>query len=251
MQFSLMINGKNYVAQLSEPKNLTLGFGPSFENPNAFHIDYPNVEPIRVGSFVGSVKEGGSANCEIVTYCAHGNGTHTEVVGHIASERITVNDVLEKHFFTAQVVTIPLIQEGEDWIVSKMELDNVNLQNVEAIIIRTTPNELSKKNQVWSGNNPPYFALDAIQLLVDHGFQHLLTDLPSVDPEEDAGALAAHRVWWKYPSETRVHSSITELIYVQDSVEDGLYLLNLMVPKIASDAVPSQPIIYPLIANNP
>jgi kynurenine formamidase len=113
-------------------------------------------------------------------------------------------------------------------------------------MIRSTPNEVSKKSEVWSGNNPPYFTLDAMQYLVDLNLEHLLTDLPSVDPEEDAGALAAHRIWWQYPSKTRLHSSITELIFVDDSIEDGLYLLNLMVPKIASDAVPSQPIIYPL-----
>ena len=86
------------------------------------------------------------------------------------------------------------------------------------------------------------------QFIVDlHlNLQHLLTDLPSVDPEEDAGALAAHRIWWQFPENTRMNSSITELIYVDQKIEDGLYLLNLMVPKIASDAVPSQPIVYPL-----
>jgi len=192
------------------------------------------------------VREGGSANCEIVTYCAHGNGTHTEGVGHIAAERISVNDVLTKHFFTAQVITVPLVQEGNDWVISEVELEKHTFTAAEAIIIRTTPNQLTKKNQVWSGQNPPYFSLKAMQKLVNHGFQHLLTDLPSVDPEEDAGALAAHRIWWKYPSNTRLHSSITELIYVPESVEDGMYLLNLMVPKIASDAVPSQPVLYPL-----
>ena len=248
MQFSLEINGIRYSAALRNPLNITLGFGPNFENPNAFHINYPTVEPIRVGSFVGSVSEGGSANCEIVTYCAHGNGTHTEGVGHLSKERITVNDVLKHHFFTAQLITVPLVQEGNDWVISEAEINKHDLSNAEAIIIRSTPNQLSKKNQVWSGQNPPYFSLQAMQKLVDHGFQHLLTDLPSVDPEEDAGALAAHRVWWQYPSKTRLHSSITELIYVPDNIEDGLYLLNLMVPKIASDAVPSQPILYPLIS---
>lgn len=248
MQFSLEINGIRYSAALNNPLNITLGFGPNFENPNAFHINYPTVEPIRVGSFVGSVSEGGSANCEIVTYCAHGNGTHTEGVGHLSKERIAVNDVLTHHFFTAQLITVPLVQEGTDWVISEAEINKYELSDSEAIIIRTTPNQLSKKNQVWSGQNPPYFSLQAMQKLVDHGFQHLLTDLPSVDPEEDAGALAAHRVWWQYPSKTRLHSSITELIYVPDNVEDGLYLLNLMFPKISSDAVPSQPILYPLIS---
>ena len=139
------------------------------------------------------------------------------------------------------------MKDGADWVISVEELNKFNFKKTEAIIIRTTPNEHSKKSQVWSGHNPPYFTLNAMQKLVDLGFEHVLTDLPSADPEEDAGALAAHRIWWQYPSNTRKNASITELIFVQDEVEDGLYLLNLMVPKIASDAVPSQPVIYPLI----
>lgn len=248
MQLRLKIGQSEYVADLQKPMSLVLGFGPNFENPNAFHIEPANIVPIRVGSFVGSVAEGGSANCEIVTYCAHGNGTHTEGVGHLSEHRISVNEVLTKYFFTAQLITIPLILENGDWVIHESELIKHNFADVEAIIIRTTPNFEQKKNTIWSGNNPPYFTLNAMQMLVDHGFDHLLTDLPSVDPEEDAGALAAHRIWWKYPQNTRIHSSITELIFVDDNIEDGNYLLNLMVPKIASDAVPSQPVLYPIQA---
>ncbi len=247
MHLSIHIEQNPYQVDLSNPLNITLGFGPNFENPNAFHIDFAKVEPIRVGSFVGSVIEGGSANCEIVTYCAHGNGTHTEGVGHIASERISVHEVLQKHFLTAQLITVPLIEIEGDWVIHESELAKQEFSNTDAIIIRTLPNDIDKRNRIWSGNNPPYFTLNAMQQLVDFGFLHLLTDLPSVDPEEDSGALAAHRVWWQYPQKTRKNASITELIYVNDSIQDGLYFLNLMVPKIASDAVPSQPILYPLL----
>ena len=247
MQLFIHIEENPYQVDFSNPSNITLGFGPNFENPNAFHIDFTKIEPIRVGSFVGSVIEGGSANCEVVTYCAHGNGTHTEGVGHIASERISVSDVLEKHFFSAQLISVPLIEIEGDWVIHESELTKHDFSKMEAIVIRTLPNEPNKRNKIWSGNNPPYFTLNAMQMLVDLGFSHLLTDLPSVDPEEDSGALAAHRIWWQYPQNTRSKASITELIYVNDSTNDGLYFLNLMVPKIASDAVPSQPILYPLL----
>ena len=82
--------------------------------------------------------------------------------------------------------------------------------------------------------------------ILDAGFEHILTDLPSVDPEEDAGALAAHRIWWQYPQNTRRHATITELIFVPEAAAPGLYYLQLILPKIHSDAVPSQPLIYPL-----
>ena len=40
--------------------------------------------------------------------------------------------------------------------------------------------------------------------------------------------------------------TITEMVYVEDSVADGLYCLNLQVPAFELDAAPSRPILYPL-----
>jgi kynurenine formamidase len=247
MQLTTSLNGKKYTSDLKQGISLSLGFGPLAENPNAFHISPAVIEPIRVGDFVGSVQEGGSANCEVVTYCAHGNGTHTECVGHLTKERIHLPEILKTHFFTAQLITVPLIELNGDNVIDVDSFRGINFDKTDAIIIRTSPNNIEKKSMIWSGNNPPYFTVAAMQILVDAGFSHLLCDFPSVDREEDAGALAAHRIWWQYPQKTRMNATITELIYVEDHVLDGLYFLNLLVPKIHSDAVPSQPIIYPLM----
>jgi len=37
------------------------------------------------------------------------------------------------------------------------------------------------------------------------------------------------------------------MIYVKNDVEDGLYALNLQVPHLLTDAVPSRPILYSLV----
>jgi hypothetical protein len=47
----------------------------------------------------------------------------------------------------------------------------------------------------------------------------------------------------------RYSATITELIYVPDGVEDGLYLLNLQVPNLRTDAVPSRPVLYACTAS--
>jgi hypothetical protein len=81
--------------------------------------------------------------------------------------------------------------------------------------------------------------------------KHLLVDLPSVDPISDGGRLAAHRVFWDMPpgskelpaNEAR-HRTITEMIFVPDDVPDGRYLLTIQTPHIASDAVPSRPLLF-------
>lgn len=240
-------NNHDYQADLTQPISIALGFGPLAENPNAFHINPAKFEPIRVGDFVGAVAEGGSANCEVVTYCAHGNGTHTECVGHLSSERIHVAEIHQTPNLLAQLITVPLHIDSEGRAcVTATSFVGIEFETLPALIVRTTPNESDKKSRVWSGNEPPYFSIEAMQHIVDAGFEHLLTDLPSVDPEEDAGALAAHRIWWQYPQNTRLHATITELIFVPNFVSDGMFYLQLNLPKIHSDAVPSQPMIYPL-----
>ena len=96
-----------------------------------------------------------------------------------------------------------------------------------------------------------------MSFLRDQGIKHLLTDFPSVDPEEDGGRLSAHHEWWGVPQRVtggnvlgvsaahpRYSATITELIYVPQAVEDGLYLLNLQVPNLRTDAVPSRPVLY-------
>jgi arylformamidase len=44
----------------------------------------------------------------------------------------------------------------------------------------------------------------------------------------------------------RSEATITELAFVPDAVADGAYLLELQVPALAGDAVPSRPLLYPL-----
>jgi kynurenine formamidase len=246
----IQIDDRFFSADLDHPHSLAIGFGPTADNPSAFHIPAARFEPIRVGDFVGAVAEGGSANCEVLTFCAHGNGTHTECVGHITPERISVCDVLKKSNITAQLITVNFTEDaqGKRCIDATAFLDK-EFAPVEALIVRTSPNEVDKKSRNWSGNHPPYFTPEAMSLLTKAGFKHLLTDLPSVDPEEDGGALSAHHIWWEYPENTRWDASITELIFVPDGLFDGLYLLQLVLPKIHSDAVPSNPLIYPLQAH--
>ena len=44
--------------------------------------------------------------------------------------------------------------------------------------------------------------------------------------------------------DARLDSTITELIYVNDSVSNGTYLLNLQIASFENDASPSKPILY-------
>lgn len=250
MHLHCSIEGNSYTALLSKSIDLSQGFGLGGDNALAFHIPPAEIAPIRVGDFVGSVAAGSGANCEVIQFCAHGNGTHTECIGHITRERHSVNKLIGSGLKAACLVSVTPEKRGDDWVITAPGLSATLLHRTPAIIIRTNNiSDIRGKN--WSGTNPCYFEPAAIKLLVDAGYEHILTDLPSIDREEDGGALASHHVWWQYPQNPRMHASITELIVVPEMLQDGLYLLNLQFAPIESDASPSRPIVYPLIPVNP
>lgn len=238
--------GRTFTADLSKPIDLSIPLRDGAENPNCFWAPMPEFSPVRAGDFVGSTAEGGVVNFFNVRLNPHGNGTHTECVGHIASERFVLREcLLESHFLAKLVSLYPRRTEDGDRVLFRDQLEEVFSENeADALIIRTLPNADLKLRQNYSGTNPPYLHHEALQYLVDCGVQHLLLDLPSVDREEDGGKLLGHRAFWQYPQATRVQATITEMIFVPDPVRDGLYLLNLQTISLDLDASPSKPLIF-------
>ena len=129
----------------------------------------------------------------------------------------------------------------------KDQFENLLEDGINAIVIRTVPNPESKKNINYSSTNPAYLDQEATKYIRDCGIDHLLIDLPSVDREEDNGELLSHHAFWEYPENTQFHRTITELIYVPTTLDDGIYLLNLQTSSFQNDAVPSRPILFPII----
>jgi kynurenine formamidase len=52
-----------------------------------------------------------------------------------------------------------------------------------AALIRTLPNDGSKRVKGYNGTNPPYFTAEAAVWLAGTGMKHVCVDLPSVDRE--------------------------------------------------------------------
>ena len=117
----------------------------------------------------------------------------------------------------------------------------------KALILRTLPNPGDKKHKDYTGTNPPFLEPKGVAWLRDQGVEHLLLDLPSVDPEQDGGSLAAHKAFWGLPGKPRPEATITEFIFVPDYLKDGRYLLNLQVAVFDNDACPSRPLLFPLV----
>ena len=235
---------KEYEIDLDQPIDISLPLEAGEGKVSAWYVPPVRIEPVRNGNWVGSVKEGGSVNFRDIYFNPHGHGTHTECVGHITKEWYSVNKSLKKHFFLTQLLTVTPELQGEDSIIMRHQLNSVLLDNIEAVVIRTLPNDPSKRVRAYSNTNPPYIHVEAMKLIRENGVMHLLTDLPSVDRENDEGKLLAHHAFWGYPENPLTEATITEFIYVDDNVEDGLYLLNLQTAPFENDATPSRPVIY-------
>jgi kynurenine formamidase len=221
---------------------------------SAWYVDHMRVEIVRSNGFLGSVAEGGAVNFRNVTFNPHGNGTHTECLGHISPEAHSVNEVLIPAIMPCLLITVTPETLDGDGIISRNQLQakcgnhwDSKKPLPPAIIVRTLPNQATKKSRNWSNSNPAYFEAAAASWLAEKGVDHWLIDLPSVDRESDGGALAAHHAYWNYPGNPRHHATITEFVYAPESLEDGRHLLNLQTAPFDLDATPSRPVIIPCI----
>lgn len=248
MVIEIKHDSKKYKANLSKPLDISIPLVANKDNPTAWYVESPKIEPVRTEQFTGSVAEGGSVNFRNIFFNPHGHGTHTECVGHITKEVYSINKTLTNFFFFAELITVkPEKQPNGDEIITWEQIKNkLKAQNCEAIIIRTFPNTQKKLHRQYSSTNPPFIEAIAMSEITARGIKHFLIDLPSVDKELDNGNLAAHHSFWEHPKNTNLERTITELIYVPNSIKDNIYLLNLQIAPFENDASPSKPVLYSL-----
>ncbi len=265
------IAGVERSVNLEAPISLAIPLRFNGAQPNAFGLPAATAAAFQAEGFIADTREGGSINCATVTLNPHGNGTHTECVGHIALERLSIADIHPGGLFTAAVITVTPAEFGassggypagrpDDTVVHEQDiaaaLDRVpGARDTQAIVLRVVQPGLDKRTANWSGtarpNGPPYFSPAAMRSLASGPWTHLVTELPSVDREDDDGSLLNHRTWWGLPQDRRAGPSpsprtITEMALVPTTVADGLYVLSLDIPAFDLDAAPSRPLLYTL-----
>ena len=258
MKIIIEIGGRRYTTEKTRGINLAIPLQFGGPQPDFFDAPPATADTLAADGFTGDTRRGGSCNVRTLRLTPHCNGTHTESVAHVthdgpppASARTSLHG--------ATLITVTPERRGSDCIITAALLENALAKFADgqmraALIVRTLPNDKTKLARRYR-DGTPYFQPAAMGLCAGIGVEHLLTDLPSLDPMHDGGKLAAHYAFWGLlPGErrgeraTRPHCTVTEMIYVPDEASDGYYLLDLQLPAFMSDAAPSRPIIYPLEA---
>jgi arylformamidase len=238
--------------------------------PSFFGAAHATASPLAAGGFVGDVRKGGSCNCATYSLTPHCNGTHTECVGHVVEERVSVRDAAGEHVHSALLLSAapvaasatceasdPRPRSG-DRLITQALLEAAagphTLSSFSALVVRTLPNPPSKRFRNYdAGEAPPYFTAEAMRWIVDQGVRALVVDLPSIDRANDEGRLTCHRIFWGLPAAgkslsaaARADATVTELAYIDSAVDDGVYVLNLQVAPFVADAAPSRPVLLSL-----
>lgn len=269
MKITFSIHNILYEADISTPLDISIPLQFNGPQPNTYDVGIAVSKAFESGDFIGDTRRGGGCNFEEYTLIPHCNGTHTECVGHIVNDRISIQRILKDTLIPSALITVmtenavssvdsysPSKTAG-DMIISKKMLEEA-LRDVfpgflEGLMIRTLPNEESKKNRLYMQQQPPFFSLEAMEYIVEKGVTHLLVDIPSVDRTFDEGKLSTHHIFWNIQQgshEVKKAScsskTITEMIYVPDEIPDGIYLLNLQIASFVADATPSRPVLFQL-----
>lgn len=246
---------------LSDGMDISIPLNFNGNQPNTYNVEKAVSTPYEHENFIGDTRKGGPCNFETYRLTPHCNGTHTECIGHITDERIDILSSLNEEMILSTLISInPKISDenytprlnSDDLVITKDELkkllEHIDTRFLKGLIIRTLPNNQSKKTRDYMKALPAFFSTEAMEYIISLGVHHLLVDTPSVDRLFDDGCLSSHNIFWqtknkKCNPETQ-NKTITEMIFVENHIKDGSYLLNLQIPSFLADAAPSRPIIY-------
>jgi arylformamidase len=265
----LTIAGQKLRVALDRGVSLAIAVEFGTAGPRHFGAGAPTSKPFAAGNFSGSVASGASANCSTITLTPHCQMTHTESVAHLTREAGDAWRVVPRGLLPAVVVSVipePARESSEssdpqpwgtDTLISRRRLraawPMTRMVDPVAAVIRTLPNEPAKRSRDYTDLVPPYLTREAVEWLVEKRIEHLVLDVPSLDRTHDDGHMIGHRVFFGLPAGStargdaaRSRATITELAFIPDEVHDGPCALSLAVPAIGGDAVPCQPIVYPL-----
>ena len=185
--FSFIDKNKKYSYDSGDGISLGHQLDNNGATPKAWYSSNPSINAIQQEGFSGDIRLGGSVNSNEIRIQPHNHGTHTECYGHLTDARVALCDVFNGYL---GLVTLHSIDQPYGEPIEEKHLPKASQK---ALILRTSAEGFSAKD--FSNSEPSYLSPKAMEAIVALGVEHLLIDLPSVDPEFDDGKLVAHRIF--------------------------------------------------------
>src|SRR5215216_6296736 len=116
--------GKEYKVDFFKPLDISIPLKAEKACASAWYVEPMRLEPVVMGDWIGDVNQGGSVNFRNISFNPHGNGTHTECVGHISKEFYTINKNLGRFMFIAELITLLPVQQADgDFVITRRQLE--------------------------------------------------------------------------------------------------------------------------------
>lgn len=240
-EVSIEINGRKL--NVAKAIDISLPIDFSLPHERAWYIGPPLRKAVVLGEWIGSTAAGGNVNFFNLSINPHAHSTHIETEWHVQHHQPLPpmsQWFLTGYLFSAEGKTNEALDLRGLWAALP--------KNTEALVIRTLPNPPSKASMQYSRTHPPYLAPADAEKIAKRGITALLIDLPSVDPEQDGGLLAAHKSFWTHQTKPAGRQAlIGELLYIPDQIEDGEYAVHIQHPAMVNDAVPARIFLIPFL----
>ncbi|SEK37384.1 Putative cyclase [Colwellia chukchiensis] len=280
MKIAISLAEHNYIINTEQGHSLAipLDFLHAHNQPSHFGATPALASAMQAGDFIGDTRKGGSCNVLELSINPHCHGTHTETIAHIchtdhplsiAVSALALPPLIPCTLITLSPITASCTQdhyrpslEANDRVIGRRQLEQqlapYTKHQLQALVVRTLPNNADKCHQHYNDEKQPaFFTADAVCYLNERGVEHLLLDLPSLDRANDQGLLTCHRLFWQVSAGSHqasptslVNKTITEMAYIDNSLSDGFYFLNLQTPAFITDAAPSRPVLYQALRVN-
>ena len=260
MEIVFKHSNNSYKINQSSGKSLSIPYYYNGDQPSFYNADKGSAKPMEQNGFIGLVKDKAGCNVMNINQNIHCTGTHTECAGHIMSDSISINDVLNHEYYLTELISVSSISaletnekyhvsfSKEDRVITKGMIEGKIPEIASGLIIRTLPNLLSKMNQKYDTTNTIFFTKEAIKYIADCKIRHLVVDMPTIDKYDDDGKLGNHHLFFE--NNPPYKKTITEMAYIGNEIMDGSYLMTIEIPPMVLDAAPSRPFIFDIKDND-
>ncbi|WP_448213325.1 cyclase family protein [Colwellia sp. MEBiC06753] len=273
MLVNITLADNTYTVNTAFGFNAAISLDFNQTQPNHFSAEIAKSTPMQAGGFIGDTKQGGSCNVNELSFNPHCNGTHTETIRHICHDdsplSLAIADISLPPLMPCVLLSVTPVSAAQtdesytpalntdDRLITRAQLakvlDNYSLDELQALAVRTLPNDDQKLSAHYNEQHQPaFFTREAMLYLNERGIEHLIVDIPSIDRLHDDGLLTNHHLFWQVAegmhqalSNSLINKTITELAYFNTDIDDGFYFINLQTPAFANDAAPSRPVLYP------